>query len=308
MWLLRDQIGIDAELGQAVKEKWLGVLLEFHLHGSSQAQELVRLATILDPKRCRDFLSREMDDEARQRGRLTTALSIFRCAWDHSLSSIVTDFIDKRNLPGEALRDALFHLAGSDGDFAKAWLAQRTSRFDVSSAEALEASGAYAAVAIGYFSTDFWDTVWPQIEADDGLARRTLMDLVYATTHRGCRALGIWTERELSQIYLRLEQVYPSANDPDFRSGKVTDAGYTQDFRRYLSGTLEKRASEAACDELLWLAKKLPSEGTWMRWRRKNALTRCCEMNGAEQNRVFCQSWREIMKHVGSQIRRTCSS
>lgn len=273
IWLLRDTVETDPELAAALRTKWLGVLVECREPNSQEAQQLMRLAMKLDPERCRKFLSQEMEAESKTGAYLVSSLSAFQLAWDKSLTSIVLKFVEEPNLSAGVLRDALFFLGKYDKETLKAWLSDRISKLGNKNNKDREKSAVFAAVSIACFAATFWKKVWPRIKAHKSLAQKACKHVVFAQAHRSISVLGHWTEEQLSEVYLRLEQVFPSANDPEWKNGEVTDGHNLKDFRRYLRGTLEARANAAACGRFLWLASQLPGERTWLRWHWKSTFT-----------------------------------
>ncbi len=274
IWLLRDAIPNRPTLAKAVKEKWLGALLDRELHHSREAQELKRLAIMLDPERCRVFFSAQLESEITRGGYLISSLSAFQAAWDQSLSSVVIQFLEARNVPSTALLDALTHLAKHDPAVLKSWIRQKLPHIRTKVGRGTGNSSVLAAVALGCFPEEFWDKIWPKVKSNRTFARDTFTHLIFALVHRQLDALRKWTERQLASIYLQLEQVFPSSQDPEYASGEVTAGDNRRDFRRYLRGTLESRGTLAACDEFKRLAAKLPTERTWLMWERKNAFTK----------------------------------
>jgi hypothetical protein len=99
-----------------------------------------------------------------------------------------------------------------------------------------------------------------------------MMAISQGVDARDAKVYDEFTEDELGDLYLLQCRLFPHEEDPPEESGWVTARQSASHFRGSIINALSSRATESACNELLRMARALPEQATWIRWRHQETL------------------------------------
>ncbi|MEW6306596.1 MAG: hypothetical protein AB1705_24285 [Verrucomicrobiota bacterium] len=272
IWLLRDEVQTDSALKAAVSTKWIEALLGQFNDGSDHYQETAALAYELNPDTTLQAFVREAKDDDQKHGRIHCHWG-FKKAWDSRFTAAALGLVREGTLKAESIEALLTFLGPIAPAEAAACARELLSPEAVADQSLHDRTVAVLISCIGAMSAAAWDFAWPIIEADAALAEKVLLRASDRLDHDRKIFLPTLTERQLADLYLKLNSLFSPETDPPRRKGVsgVTLRQSVAWFRNDVISALESRGTEASCDELLRLAKILPKESVWLRWRLYNA-------------------------------------
>jgi hypothetical protein len=127
-------------------------------------------------------------------------------------------------------------------------------------------------ILLAHFIPESWSVVWPLLRNNDEFARRVFLSRGQQYTFRG-DALVRLPERELAELHVRMERLFPRSNDPVHLGGKVHTVGPLErvaHLRDNLLGQLVGRGTPEAVLALRWTIGQLP-ELQWLPFRLREA-------------------------------------
>jgi hypothetical protein len=127
---------------------------------------------------------------------------------------------------------------------------------------------AAAVSAATYWTPGAWPAVWKSVTADPDFAQTFFLRI--AQHHRyGSSFFDVLDERQLAEIYVHLETIFPRSEDPQHASGLVHGVGPREqlaDMRDRIPPQIAARGNTAAVDAVRWIVAKLPQQ-PWLTFR-----------------------------------------
>lgn len=127
-------------------------------------------------------------------------------------------------------------------------------------------------ILLAHSVPESWSVVRSLLHDDDEFARSVFLSRAQQYTFRG-DALVSLPERELAELHVRMERLFPRKNDPVHKGGKTHAVGPLEriaHLRDNLLGQLVGRGSPEAVSALRWTVVQLP-ELQWLPFRLREA-------------------------------------
>lgn len=126
---------------------------------------------------------------------------------------------------------------------------------------------------LGTGSRHVWKQAFPFLSSSPTLAKRVLLSVANDADSRNKSLCEELTEDEIGDFYLLLCRWFPQSEDPEEKSGFVTQRMAVSEFRSGVLSSLGGRSTLAASAELRRLATALPDQATWLLYRAQQALS-----------------------------------
>jgi hypothetical protein len=272
IWLLRSELRHDNTLKFAVASKWIEALIGHCNDGSDHYQETAALAYELNPDKVIHAFIREVQEDDKKHGQII-CLNGFRKAWDSKFTEVAIDLVRKGNLKPESIESLIAFLSPIAPTDVAICANELLAPASIADPNLRNRTIGVLAACIGAVPANTWNFAWPIIESDPELAEDVLLRASDRFDYDRKRFLPSLTEAQLADLYFKLRKLFPPETDPPRNSGfsGVSPRQAVSWFRGDVITALEARGTEAACRELLRLAKALPEEGVWLQWRLYNA-------------------------------------
>jgi len=271
IWLLRDEIKLDAALLAAVTSKWIEAILGMWDSSSDHAKELFAIAYRINPTRTINGWIREIRRESERQGHLLAICRAEGC-FDNTLAAELIELIKILSDPN-SVRMAIYQLKVFDKSMAgelAAYLLQRelrNRRPDERMVEALIIAG------FGTESRQVWRLAYPILNSHPELCRRVVHSVTDDADLRNSNFFKELAEHEIGDFYLLLCRLFPHSEDPKEQSGRVLHARSRGVLRDGIMNVLCARGSIESCIQLRRIAAALPDQTMWLHYRLQQTLS-----------------------------------
>lgn len=272
LFLLKDEIENSTKLAEAVRRHWLPTIFDEFSNGDEHHLQMMALAYRLDPVAVRSMVKAKLLKDAASEAGITIELRELTGCWDRPMAEFVVNVTATDITRPETVGYIMQHLAEHDADAGRQlWLRLQATRqqYPVRYAAGLSALASWRLF-------DFWNEIWPELEADPTLAENVLVGIDVHDQRSFLHRSTSLTEKRLADLYLLMREIFPPAKDPRVPTGEVYSPTHRMEISRLRDGlpdTLAAMGTDAATDELVRIAKILPAkEAIWMRWRLRDAV------------------------------------
>jgi len=121
-----------------------------------------------------------------------------------------------------------------------------------------------AGVLITHAPGASWEYIWPLLAQDDASGRELLLRLQRAEAFEHALAQRL-TLGQIADLFLRVVELFPPAEDPPGPSGFVSDRQLLSIWRSQLITFLQQRGTSEGCEALRTISLAHPEMG-WIRW------------------------------------------
>jgi NACHT domain len=257
---LRDEVSMDPPLTRAVREKWIGAIIDTFNDGEEAHQEMVRFAHQLNPAEARIWFRRLLDRLLHEDGDgWLPVLRTFGATWSRALSIELADFLSSPTLKARSMREGLRHLLKHDTDFGTELIAGRLTTIRKEDPD-LETAVSRAVVSVAWFFAEEaeMESAWPLIVGNPKSAKALFLEVVRDLDGREMRFLNRFSSAKITDLLLLFFSLFPPKDDPPMRHETtwVTTVDECIQLRNGLIRTLTKRG---ALEEIRRFLKSLPA-------------------------------------------------
>ncbi len=203
----------------------------------------------------------QIDQQNREMHSLN-CLHLVEACWDSKLENALLNKAHDTALDPGCLRDVLTAVVVHDP--AAAHTIAETMFQEVYTTGDHEKATVVAGVLIAHTLDATWDYIWPLLTRDDAFGRELLLRLqrAEALEHTFVQRL---TPDQVADLFLRVIDLFPPAEDPPGPSGFVSDRQLLSIWRSQLIASLQQRGTREGCEALRKILHVHP-EMEWIRW------------------------------------------
>ena len=255
-WLVRAELRTRPDLENAVRTKWLPVLLDYPPFGKGHHQETVSFFMERESARCLAWLGEKLALENASGMPSAQFFRSFGAAWTATISDFLVQSFENESLKGD-LRLGIFHvLLLADRNRAVALFFQQIRSKSLANLEADTLFQAAIAEAVVQAPTAVWAELWPRFQGSDPLTR-AVFRRIHNLPQKQQRRLTELTPAQMQELYLLLDRNFPDVP----KSETAEDARMLRsDLLKAITGS----GTDEGCQALRNLAAAQPENSPWI--------------------------------------------
>ncbi len=263
----------DSVMADALRKKWIHVLMRFHW-GPYQFHPMLRsLAYRLAPSKTLRSLRTEVIDDAKRDSGIVAALNGFEQLCDKDIASMLWRIIKREEINPRSINDIASFIAENSSTYFLVEMSKAGFRPKLKSSPA-DTLASLLGVCLKVLPLETWDPVFCVLGDDLELAKKTIWYASGLDMLREKNAFAKVSSDRLAKLYIFMDKLYPVSEDLPFGSehqGHYSRYSVSR-FRDSLVNCLTSRADEAACRELWKLAQQFPDRRYSFLWSYHQAL------------------------------------